>query len=48
MTDLAALRLGFALDINTLVAIILALITRLCLIAAHDLMPMREAGARAG
>ena len=39
--------LGFTSDINALVAIILALTTGLCLIAAHDLMP-REAGARAG
>ena len=41
------MRLGFTPDINALVAIILALTTGLCLIAAHDLMP-REAGARAG
>ena len=39
--------LGFSPDINALVAVILALTTGLCLIAAHDLMP-REAGARAG
>ena len=43
----AMMRLGFTPDINALVAIILALTTGLCLIAAHDLMP-REAGARAG
>ena len=39
--------LGFSPDINALVAIILALTTGLCLIAAHDLMP-RKAAARAG
>jgi putative spermidine/putrescine transport system permease protein/spermidine/putrescine transport system permease protein len=39
------MRLGFAPDINALVAIILALTTALCLIAARHLMP-REAGAR--
>jgi hypothetical protein len=39
--------LGFSPDINALVTVILALTTRLCLIAAHDLMP-REAAARAG
>ncbi|HKF60672.1 MAG TPA: hypothetical protein VKB42_04880 [Dongiaceae bacterium] len=43
----AMMRLGFTPDINALVAIILALTTGLCLIAAHYLMP-REAGARAG
>jgi len=47
VSDLAAMRLGFTPDINTLVAIIPGLTTGLCLIAAHDLMP-REAGARAG
>ena len=31
------MRLGFTPDINALVAIILALTTGLCLIAAHDL-----------
>ena len=39
--------LGFSPDINALVTVILALTTRLCLIAAHDLMP-REAAACAG
>ena len=43
----AMMRLGFTPDINALVAIILALTTGLCLIAAHYLMP-REAEARAG
>ena len=41
----AMMRLGFTPDINALVAIILALTTALCLIAARHLMP-REAGAR--
>jgi hypothetical protein len=40
-------RLGFTPDINALVAIVLALTTGLCLIAAHYLMPL-EADARAG
>ena len=43
----AMMRLGFTPDINALVAIILALTTALCLIAARHLMP-REAGARTG
>jgi spermidine/putrescine transport system permease protein len=43
----AMMRLGFTPDINALVAIILALTTGLCLIAARHLMP-REAGSRAG
>ena len=43
----AMMRLGFTPDINALVAIILALTTGLCLIAAHYLMP-REARASAG
>jgi len=43
----AMMHLGFTPDINALVAIILALTTGLCLIAAHYLMP-REAGPRAG
>jgi ABC-type spermidine/putrescine transport system permease subunit II len=41
----AMMRLGFTPDINALVAIILALTTALCLIAARHLMP-RETGAR--
>ena len=41
----AMMRLGFTPDINALVAIILALTTALCLIAARHLMP-REVGAR--
>jgi putative spermidine/putrescine transport system permease protein/spermidine/putrescine transport system permease protein len=43
----AMMRLGFTPDINALVAIILALTTGPCLIAARYLMP-READARAG
>ncbi len=43
----AMMRLGFTPDINALVAIILALTTALCLVAARYLMP-REAGGRAG
>jgi ABC-type spermidine/putrescine transport system permease subunit II len=43
----AMMRLGFTPDINALVAIILALTTGLCLIAARHLMP-RQAGAPAG
>ena len=40
----AMMRLGFTPDINALVAIILALTTALCLIAARHLMPRGEAG----
>ena len=40
----ATMRLGFTPDINALVAIILALTTALCLIAARHLMPRGEAG----
>ena len=41
----AMMRLGFTPDINALVAIILALTTVLCLVAARQLMP-KDAAAR--
>jgi putative spermidine/putrescine transport system permease protein/spermidine/putrescine transport system permease protein len=41
----AMMRLGFTPDINALVAVILALTTVLCLVAARQLMPKEAAGS---